>query len=412
MLQPSQYLRWSFGRYRPVIRSFFSNLGKSQLVFPAAFLTATAIGTVNLGLIFYVRMTYRFDPSTVGWFAASYSIWYLIGCLGLRPLGQRLRPRYSLLIATGSMGVVMLLLVTIGRPPVAFVLYSLFGLSASLFWPPLMGWLSSGLEGRELNRTISFFNLSWSTGAIISPYIAGVTAEIANRLAIFVGIAFLFLATFLIMVATLYWARVRLDEYVEPKRPRGPLRDGGTPLRYLAWTGLVATYVAIGVIANIFPMFAHDHTTLSKGEIGLVLLVRALVSTVAFVGIGKVGFWQMRRSVIVGGQLALAASIAVMLLANSLFGFILTVSVFGVIYSFNYSSSIFHGVTGSTERARRMSVHESISTMGIVVGSVVGGELYEHFSMKSVYVFCIAVAFIGAIIQLMMMTRVRTLQPS
>ena len=409
MQQQTQLLRWSFGRYRPVIRSFFSNVGKSHLIFPAAFLTATAIGAVNLGLIFYVRLTYGFAPATVGLFAASYSLWYFIGCVFLRPLGGRLRPRYSLMIATGSMGIIMLLLLLIGHAGVAFVLYSLFGLAASLFWPPLMGWLSSGLEGKQLNRTISRFNLSWSTGSIVSPFIAGALAEIANRLAIYFGVATLFAATLLVMVATLYWTRIRSDEYVEPGRPKGHgMKDGGTPLRFPAWAGVVATYVMIGVLANIFPMFARDHHILSKGQIGLVLLVRALVSTAAFTWTGSVTFWQERGLVIVGGQIAVAASIILMYFMHSLLGFLVAVTVFGIIFSFNYSSSVFHGVSGSTQRARRMSVHESISTLGVVAGSVVGGELYQSYGMTSVYLFCIVVALIGVIIQAAMLASYRS----
>ena len=406
MQQSTQPLRSSFGRYRPVIRSFFSNVGKSHLVFPAALLTATAIGSANLGLIFYVRLAYGFSPAVVGLFAASYSVSYFIGCLVLRPLGQHLRPRFSLIIASGSMGVILLLLVLIGHPAVAFILYALFGFLASMFWPPLMGWLSSGLEGKELNRTISRFNLSWSTGSIISPYIAGALAEVANRLAIYFSIALLFSAALLVVVAALYWAQIRADEYREPKPPKLRGRRGeGTILRFPAWVGVVATYVIIGVIANIFPMYAKDHTSLSKGQIGFVLLVRALVSTLTFLWTGRSSFWHYRKSVIFGGQLALVGSIVIVLMMRTMVGFLLAVMVLGVIFSFNYSSSVFHGVSGSTERARRMSVHESISTMGVVVGSVVGGILYQSYSMTAVYLFCIVVAVVGAIIALAIMTR-------
>lgn len=413
MQQPAPLLRWSFGRHRPVIRSFFSNVGKSHLIFPAAFLTATAIGAANLGLIFYVRLTYGFPPATVGLFAASYSLWYFVGCVFLRPLAGRLRPRFSLMIATGSMGAIMLLLLLIGHAGVAFVLYSLFGLGASLFWPPIMGWLSSGLEGKQLNRTISRFNLSWSTGTIVSPYIAGALAEIANRLAIYFGVAMLFAATLLVMVAALYWAKIRSDEYVEPHLQKGLGKtDGGTPLRFPAWVGVVATYIMIGVLANIFPMFAHDHNLLSKGQIGLVLLVRALVSTAAFSWTGSVTFWQERGSVIVGGQLAVAAAALLMYFMHTLAGFLVAMAVFGVIFSFNYSSSVFHGVSGSTQRARRMSVHESISTLGVVGGSVVGGALYQSGGMTMVYFFCIAAALIGVIIQVTLLARYKSARQS
>ena len=86
-------VRWSFGANRPVIRSFFSQVGKSFLIYPASFLTATALVSSNLALIFYARTSFGFSPALVGWFAACYSIFYFVGCIALRPIGRHLLPR-------------------------------------------------------------------------------------------------------------------------------------------------------------------------------------------------------------------------------------------------------------------------------------------------------------------------------
>lgn len=393
-------VRWAFGPNRPIVRSFFSRIGKSYLIFPAAFLVSTAIGSSNLALIFYARMSFGFSPATIGWFAAVYSIFYFAGCLLLRPVARRLLPRYSLIIATASMATVMLLLITISNPTIAFVLYALYGLSASLFWPPIMGWLSSGLEGESLGRTISRFNLSWGTGAVISPYIAGALAEIHNRVPIYLAVVLLYSAAILVVAASLYWARIRGDRYIEPAPQQdADARDESTPLRFPAWVGLATTYIAIGVLLNIFPVFARDHTGLSKGEIGFVLLVRALVSTAVFVFLGRTSFWHYKRSVIFSGQIALALAVISMLLMKRLEGFLIGSVLFGIVLAFNYDASIFHGVSGTARRARRMSVHESTSTAGTVVGSIMGGWLYQTVSMHFVWLSCIGVAVVGMTIQ-------------
>lgn len=401
MARQFQPERWAFGPSRPIVRSFFSRIGKSYLIFPAAFLVSTAVGSSNLALIFYARMSFGFSPALIGWFAAVYSIFYFAGCLLLRPVARHLLPRYSLILASTSMGTAMLLLILIDKPTVAFVLYALYGLSASLFWPPIMGWVSSGLEGDNLGRTISRFNLSWGTGAVISPYIAGALAEIHNRVPIYLSIVLLYIAALLVVVASLYWAKIRADRYIEPA-PRQDFEghDESTPLRFPAWVGLATTYIAMGVLLNIFPVFARDHTSLTKGEIGFVLLMRALVSTGVFVFLGRTSFWQHKRSVMFAGQIGLVLAVVSMLLMKRLEGFVIGAALFGVVMAFNYDASIFHGVSGTTSRARRMSVHESTSTAGVVIGSIMGGWLYEVVSMRFVWLCCIGVAAAGMAIQI------------
>ena len=54
---------------------------------------------------------------------------------------------------------------------------SLYGLFMALFWPRISGWVSWGLEGKNLSKTMSQYNLSWSTGGIISPAISGFLTE-------------------------------------------------------------------------------------------------------------------------------------------------------------------------------------------------------------------------------------------
>jgi uncharacterized membrane protein YeaQ/YmgE (transglycosylase-associated protein family) len=54
-----------------------------------------------------------------------------------------------------------------------------------------------------------------------------------------------------------------------------------------------------------------------------------------------------------------------------------------------------------------MAIHEALLASGLIVGSAVGGQLYQHFSMSAVSVFC--AALIGAAIgtQILLVHRLR-----
>ena len=49
-----------------------------------------------------------------------------------------------------------------------------------------------------------------------------------------------------------------------------------------------------------------------------------------------------------------------------------------------YSFSIFHGASGSINRSHRMLIHEVLLTIGTVLGSVVGGTIYQYVDFDTV----------------------------
>jgi predicted MFS family arabinose efflux permease len=65
--------------------------------------------------------------------------------------------------------------------------------------------------------------------------------------------------------------------------------------------------------------------------------------------------------------------------------------------SFFYS--MFHGVSGSVDRAGMMAIHESLLSAGLITGSSAGGYVYQHASMGAVYGGCAALVFAGLVVQ-------------
>ena len=146
---------------------------KSALLLPITLVFYTALIITTFSMIFYARDVFQASSSLIGWLAALPHLCYFSGCFLFRPLYRFLLPRHSLILATAASVVLLAGMLLAGSLPLLFVLYGLFGFSLSLFWPPLMGWLSFGKEERELNTTLGGFNLSWSGGNIIAPAIAG-----------------------------------------------------------------------------------------------------------------------------------------------------------------------------------------------------------------------------------------------
>jgi len=385
-----------------ILRAYSALAGKSAIVYPAAFLVALGLGQVGLGLIFYLREVFSSPATVIGWLAATWSLAYIVGCLLVRPAFDTVPPPYLIVVANFLMTGFTLGMQFVPSISWIFALHGLYGMAVSHFWPPLMGWLSSEVEGEALNRACARFNLSWCLGGIISPYLAGWLSEMNVRLPLLGGSA-------LFLLTAVYVAGTAL---VKPKtggvstcRAAGGQQnaalapDRSTLLRYPAWVGLFATYFAMGVIASIFPVIGQDDLLLSRSSIGLLLLVRSLVNAVAFLALGRLVFWHFRVLPMLMGQLMAVCGFVLLAHVHEpvLVGVLL--GIFGITLAMSYSSSLFHGASGSRNRPARMAVHESVLAAGLVAGAGVGGMVYHAHGAARLFYLCALVVLVALLAQ-------------
>ena len=365
---------------------------RSALLLPVSLLFYTALIISTFSMIFYARDRFQASASLIGWLAAVPHLCYFSGCFALRPLYRLLLPRHSLILATAAAAVLLVCMLLVRSLPLLFILYGLFGLSLSLFWPPLMGWLSYGKEERELNKTLGRFNLSWSGGNIIAPFIAGYLLQRGIGMP-FRAAALIMAGVFLTMlIASLIAPGIRQDRQKEPIRGgEEKFEDRSTPLRYTAWIGLFASYVILGITMSIFPLYLREEIGLTETRIGLLLLLRALFSTLGFALLARLSFWHFNSRLMILGQGLIIVMVAVMAAVGTFSGFTVALALFGLLFSLSYNNSLFHGVSGSPRRSTRMAVHEGLLTAGMVVGSAIGGILYQSGPFRRVLVFGCAV---------------------
>ncbi|MBU0927113.1 MAG: MFS transporter [Spirochaetes bacterium] len=372
-----------------------TRLGKMAVIVPAAFINSLAIGTMALGILFVVKDLYGAGPAMVGSLGAVWSTSYFIGCIVLRKAANRLRPRTSMFIMlSGSAAILTAFLLAPGLWR-AFAAYAAYGFITAFFWPPLMGWLSKGLEGAELNKATSLFSFSWSVGGIFSSYIAGLLSERGKFLPIALSAA-LFAANAVFVLASRSF--VREDETVahDAGRADEPAVDRSTALRYPAWLGAFLIYAVMGVVLNVFPVFARDELALSESSIGLVLTIRATATAIGFFVLGKVTFWQFKRAALPALSIATAGALIALTLQRGAIGFAIGFAAIGILQSVMYNNSLFYATSGASDRNKRASVHEALLTFGQVVGSVSGGLLYQAFSMSAVFVGLSLLLALGA----------------
>lgn len=373
---------------------------KRFLVYPAAFLVNAGITMLNFSYIFFLRRSYGTSPALIGWMSAFWAAAYLVGCIGLGGVSRRLSYRGALPLATATMGLSALAILLIPSETAAVAAYMLFGLITALHWPPLMGWLSEGLEGSELNRWVGGFNLSWSTGAGSGPFIAGILIERSAALAFWV-IAGIYLIITIIYLAV-FRVATRRARRIGPVKNAEPIaeEDRSSPLRFAGWIGVASSYLLLGAVMFIFPMYAEDILNYAESYTGLLLFLRGAVTVAGFYIAGRTLFWHHNEMQILLSQLALAGTGLWIAFASGPRAYLLLFSLFGLIFALQYATSIFHGVSGALERERRMAIHEGALTFGVMLGSAGGGILYQFFSFRAVLLIISAAILAAGMLQI------------
>jgi len=381
--------RWRF-------RSDSTEIEKIAVICGSAFFVAFGMGIKILGSVFYIREIFNASPSQIGFFNATWSCTYIISCLLLRLLYNRAIPTRAMMLSTFFMGAVLLGMVSIRIFALTFIFHGLFGIAEAVFWPSAMGWLSEGIEGAHLGRRMSVYNLSWSTGLIVGPLVAGVLSTVSPSLPLFVGSGVLFTVSALIIGAGAFMPQLKPSARVKTGQgDESRASDESTRLRYPAWIGLFTTYVVIGILFSVFPVYALEELGIGKGLIGFLLQLRALCSTMGFVALGRTEIWHFRPGQMIAGQFVQACAVLLMGFTSSPLLIALLIAVIGLSMSLSYFNSLFHAVSGSVDRAARMAIHEAVLSAGLIVGSLVGGVVYEHSSMTAVYVICAACILAG-----------------
>lgn len=391
-----------------VIRSYSAGMGRTAVLIPTTFLVATSAGIVGLGLIFFAREICGAAPWQIGALTGAWSVAYILGCLVIRPLFKRVPPRYLIVTSILSMS---LLALGMGLSPSLFWLFpihALYGLAMSLFWPPLMGWLSTDTEGAALGRVVNLFNLGWCIGSIISPVISGWLSQLEPRLPLLVGSGLYLLTAAFVAGAVAALPRVRADRGVgsDPDEER-PAADRSTFLRFPAWVGLFTAFFGFTIMRNIFPIIAREWLHCAKSTIGVLFMAMSFVNAIAFVVLGRTQFWHFRALPMLAGQALGAVAFAGMACTGSLPAIAVLLAVIGVSAGLGYSNSIFHGASGSRNRAQRMAIHESVLAAGSAVGPIVGGLVLEKHGPAAVYWVGAGVLLASIVVQASMCARGR-----
>ena len=341
----------------------------------STFLSQGSIVIFNFTLVYYLREC-GIDSVGIGLASSIYPTLYFLGCIFMPKLLPSLKGKARILAANIGMAFTGLVLTFIKNEALIMTDLVFYGLFQSLLWTNMETWITGGKEGGELTSRLTLFNFSWSFSVGLATSFSGFVSEYSTRLSIWSGCVFFMISALLVALSgRSYDSKKEKEEIVS--------EDHSSPLRFPSWAGVLLVYTGYSLVLTVFPQYAMDTLGYSESVTGNILLFRGISVTIAFLIMQKARVWQKGVGPILGSQALFAILTFLMLFLRSVAAFAILFALYGFVFALSYDLSIFHGAEGAKDRHKRMVIHEVLLTLGTIIGSLVGGFVYQYFSFKT-----------------------------
>ena len=341
----------------------------------STFLSQGSIVIFNFTLVYYLREC-GIDSVGIGLASSIYPTLYFLGCIFMPKLLPSLKGKARILAANIGMAFTGLVLTFIKNEALIMTDLVFYGLFQSLLWTNMETWITGGKEGGELTSRLTLFNFSWSFSVGLATSFSGFVSEYSTRLSIWSGCIFFLISALLVALSgRSYDSKKEKEEIVS--------EDHSSPLRFSSWAGVLLVYTGYSLVLTVFPQYAMDTLGYSESVTGNILLFRGISVTIAFLIMQKARVWQKGVGPILGSQAFFAILTFLMLFLRSIAAFAILFALYGFVFALSYDLSIFHGAEGAKDRHKRMVIHEVLLTLGTIIGSLVGGFVYQYFSFKT-----------------------------
>ena len=341
----------------------------------STFLSQGSIVIFNFTLVYYLREC-GIDSVGIGLASSIYPTLYFLGCIFMPKLLPSLKGKARILAANIGMALTGLVLTFIKNEALIMTDLVFYGLFQSLLWTNMETWITGGKEGDELTSRLTLFNFSWSFSVGLATSFSGFVSEYSTRLSIWSGCVFFLISALLVALSgRSYDSKKEKEEIVS--------EDHSSPLRFPSWAGVLLVYTGYSLVLTVFPQYAMDTLGYSESVTGNILLFRGISVTIAFLIMQKARVWQKGVGPILGSQAFFAILTFLMLFLRSIAAFAILFALYGFVFFFSFDLSIFHGAEGAKDRHKRMVIHEVLLTIGTIIGSLVGGFVYQYFSFKT-----------------------------
>jgi len=308
------------------------------------------------------------------------TFFYVLNSIFIGKLSDRVSRALLARIAVVMAIIACGLTVYIGSLNMLFFVVPIMGIAGSVYWPSVQGAVGAESGPDRLDRTIGWFNFSWSIGKTLGFVTAGWLIATHGH-----GLTLWLAAAAAAPILLLYPGD-------RPARMDGPHAvDAGhrTAFRTIGYISNLLGFAVGSIFVNLFFKYLTERKLVPGWDTqkfyGIFLGTIYLTQTLLFVVLQRGSAWTYRRGLVYGAQLLCAVAAAGVTFLTSDAALLAAGGLIGISLGFANASSIYYSLHGPADHGKYAGVHEAVVGLGTILGPLAGGALADLFDLRMPY---------------------------
>ena len=292
----------------------------------------------------------------------------------------------------------------------------IIGISQALFWPIYEAWFAERVDGGDLLRRIRTFNLFWTAGVTLGPFIAGNIYEMNHPLPFYITVTASVINLIIIIsqsnislrLGLSRKSRIETNKDVNSKSEYAESMDETVSISpetrrtylYIAWIANFASWFTLGILRNLAPKLMLQ-MGIRERTFGNLMLVNGLSQLLMFLFLGTPypRRWHYKLSPLLAFQaVGVIAFLGIWSVTNIPL-WALAFFAIGTTSGMTYFCSIYYSLHGHIDKGAKSGFHEAILGSGALLGPFIGGISADLLGLKSPYFLSAVVIVISMIAQ-------------
>lgn len=325
-------------------------------------------------------------------------------------LTDRIGITVPLAVQTFGGAVCMVALASIPVLGAVFVLRFVAAAVGAAIFPTGRGYLSNAVPPRSKGLAMALFGFLVSGGISIGSSISGLLVDRWGFPVAFLTAAVLSSVSGVIVVTRLRGARIVSNQPIGRDGPSLSGVPSAETGRTFTWPililSIIVTLVAVAAtsVMTFVPLLMTDVAGLAATDVGVVFGVSGLVSLVLLIPIGRLSDRVGRKRVLSSGILLMLLGLLGLAYARSFWPILILVTLSSVGRWATDPSilSLLSDITPLRHQGRSQGIYVAAMDVGIIVGPVITGVIWDRAGPQPSYILCAAVAGLAVLVTLLL----------
>ena len=282
------------------------------------------------------------------------------------------------------------------------------GIASAMMWPSASALIADTVDKREMGRAMSYFSVATDLGFIFGPSFGGVLQDLFGYRAPFLVSGVIML---LITILLSLWIKEGIREKRESPKKKGWIRNildnldmvRESPHSRTLFGLMISSFIFVfgfALIEPLLPVYAAEKVSASGTEIGIAFtlagMVRVVIAPLSGSLTDRIG---RRRPIVWGGIFASIFTFPMALIQTPL-QMISTMGIrtAGWAFSGPPTQALMADIVEKDQRGRMFGFFGSVQGMGMIMGPIAGGFLYDFWGGEISFVATGILSLIGSLI--------------